>query len=123
MSRIDRTSRRTLRRLGRDATLVNPSSPVRDDDHGDVHWQDESRTETTIEIARRGEPAYQRRADGIEVDVDALLWVFDDAPVTDGADDDETAATRVEIGPEIYVVRDLYDEDNGLYRCHCSKEG
>lgn len=121
MDAFTRAARRSLRRLGTDVTLVNGTN-FRRDDRNDPEWDDDQ-TATVAELVYRGSPSFASRADGVSKSIDVLAWVDESDPVTDGADDDQTRATRIDLQNETYVVRDTFDEHNGLVRCHCVKEG
>lgn len=119
--------RRALKRAGRTITLINRTaqttngSPDRDD-HGNIKWDSESKTDTSGSLVYRGSPKFQRRADGIDIEVDVIAYVPDDQPVYDGEDDEERRSTRIEVNGERYVVRQTFDENNGVIRCHGVKE-
>lgn len=127
---FDRVAKRSLRRMGRSVTLVNQSAKTdangdpKRDSYNDVKWQSKDTTDTTAEVVYRGQQSFDRRADGIHEDIDALAWVSadDSADVTDGDDDEATRATRIKVDNERYIVRQTFDEDNGLIRCHCRME-
>lgn len=116
-------------RLFADVDVVNQSAktdangdPVRDS-HGNIEWASKSTTTVPGEITYRGTPGFQRRADGLDTDIDCLVWVSDDAVTfTDGSDDETTRATRVDADGETYRVVDVFDERNGRRRAHCEKE-
>lgn len=125
-----RAVQRANDRLGRSITLVNQSAqtdasgdPQRDE-YNDIQWASESTTDTTGELVYRGTPGFDRRADGIDQNIDVIAWVSDadSADITSGEDDEATRATRIEVDGERYVVRDTIDEDNGMIRAHGSEE-
>ena len=107
--------------MGRSVTLINGTNPTRDPDHGDIRWE-KDRTEAVAEIAYRGEPSFSKRADGVATSLEAIVWVDSSESVTAGSDDDTSRATRIDVGGSTLVVRDVFDEDNGLLRCHCEVE-
>lgn len=122
---FDRAARRSLDRLGRDVDLVNPTTAQRDSDYGDVFWSSSNTSTTSAELVRRGQPSFDKRADGVDENIDVMVWVSTAETVRTGEGDDTTAATRVDTdqdGTTDLVVRDIFDEDNGLYRLHCKEE-
>lgn len=125
---FERAAKRSLSRLGREITLVNQSAktdangdPVRDN-HGNIEWASENTTTADAELVYRGTPSFERRADGVDAEIDVVAWVDDAETVTDGDGDEETRATRIEDNGVRYVVRDTFPENNGLTRAHGEKE-
>jgi hypothetical protein len=114
-------SREMLRFAGRPLTVVTRTNPVQDERHRDVHWDSEERVDTTGEVAERGTPSFQKRANSVDVDVDLFVWLPGDVSVTTGDDDQNTPSTHIEDGDRTYRVYEVYPEDNGLVRCHCVK--
>jgi hypothetical protein len=117
-----------LDRLGQTVTVSNQSADtdgngdtVRDD-HGNIVWATATTTDVSAEIVQRGEPAFARRADGVDTDVDALIFVKNSVTIRDGESDEALRATRIDASGESYVVRDVHDENNGLVRAHAAKE-
>jgi hypothetical protein len=117
-----------LSRLGRSLTLRNQSAktdnngdPVRDD-HGNIEWDSITTTDVTGEIVFRGTPEFERRADGVDSNIDVVAFFDDSETVTDGSDDEATRATRIDDNGVRYVVRETFDEDNGLIRAHGERE-
>lgn len=125
---FNRAAKRSLNRLGRDVTLVNQSAQVdgsgdpERDDYGDIEWDTEQTSSITAELVSRGTPQFDRRADGIDDTTDIVAWVDDSETITDGSESGATRATRLEVTGERYVVRETFDEDNGLIRAHGEKE-
>jgi len=128
MSRFDATSKRMLRRLGREITLQNQSAQtdangsVERDDHGNVVWTDPVETTAMAEVIQRGTPSYRRRVEGIDSNADVIAWVDADTTLTDGVGDEATRATRIKDSGDTFVVRDTFHENNGLVRAHAVKE-
>lgn len=112
-------SKAMLKFAGRSLTVVNRTNSTQDARHRDKHWQDETTTDTAGEVAERGTPAFDKRADSADSEVDLFVWLLDDITVTAGKDDADTPATHIEDGSRSYRVYEVYPEDNGLVRCHC----
>lgn len=128
--RYTRTMRRFMDDIGRDVTLVNQSAqtdsngdPQRDS-YNDIKWDSKTETATTAEVMFQGEESFERRADGVDEDIDIIVLVADDdaADVTDGEDDEATRATRIKIDGDRYTIRETIDQANGVVQCHCHRE-
>lgn len=115
-------SKNMLRFAGRQLTIVNRTEPVQDERYRDLDWTSEDVTETFGEVAERGTPSFERRADSVDSDVDLFVWVPDDVNVTSGEDEQEVPATFIEDGDYTYRVYETFHEDNGIIRCHCVKQ-
>jgi len=126
-----RAVRRGDRRLFEDVTVVNQRAQQdatgdrTRDSHGNIVWQAPDTTAVAAEIVYRGSPQFSARADSVDADIDAMVFVPADASdgqhVSDGGAED-VRATRIEDDGDRYVVRDTFHEDNGRIRCHCRKE-
>jgi hypothetical protein len=136
-----RAVQRGDKRLFEDVTVVNQRAqqdatgdPTRDS-HGNIVWRAPDTTAVAAEIVYRGSPQFSARADSVDTDIDAMVFVPADAAygsgvygrgvygryVSDGGAED-IRATRIEDDGDRYVVRDTFHEDNGRIRCHCRKE-
>lgn len=126
---FDRAVARGDSRLFDDITLRNQSAktdsngdPVRDDG-GNIEWAPETETTAAGEITYRGTPSFERRADGVDTDLDAFIWVSDDSVTfTDGSEDETQRATRVKADGKTYKITDVFDERNGRRRAFAELE-
>jgi len=122
---FDRAVRRGDSRLFDDVTLRNQTAetdatgaPERDA-HNNIEWAGATETATPGEIVYRGTPQFARRADGVDADIDIIVFVSDpDVTVTDGSDDEAQRATRIEADGKTYRLMDVFDERNGRRRGH-----
>ena len=117
--------------LGRDVTLVNPSQPTRDPDHGDMYWASETTTDTQAVISFRGSPSYASAARGVDITADAIAQLSDEhvtnGELQTGDDSDDKAATRITSGTNqletVLVVRRLTAlDDDGTVHAFCELE-
>lgn len=93
------------------------------DEHGNIKWADKTTTDVPGEISTRGTPNYTRRADGIDTEVDAIVWISDpNVTFTSGEDSRTQKATRVVVNGRRYKVLEVYDERNGRLRGHVQVE-
>jgi hypothetical protein len=122
---FDRAVRRGDSRLFDDVTLRNQTAetdangdPERDA-HNNIVWAGATETATPGEIVYRGTPQFARRVDGIDADVDVVVWISNpDVTFTDGAGDETRRATRIRADGQTYRLMDTFDERNGRRRGH-----
>lgn len=138
---FERAVQRGDKRLFQDVTARNQSAetdanddPVLDS-HGNIVWSDAVETSVPGEIVYRGTPEFQRRADGIDDEIDVVVWLEDAVGygeeygvlyggllATDGSESEAQRATRILADGETYVIRDTFMERNGRLRCFGEKE-
>lgn len=116
-------ARRLLDFGGRDVTLVNRTAEtdadgnVIRDEYRDVNWV-EDRTTVRAEKEVRGDPEFQVRAGGDDIEADALFWIDSTLSVYTGDEGETQGPTLVEDDGDEYRVREHFDENNGKRRLH-----
>lgn len=122
---IETAARRALERFGDDAELTNYESDG-DDDHG-THWvaTADSPVTVTARVVRGDTSQTVRDGSGVDTEIDAEIFVKDS--VTGIRDGGGESATEVVTNPgaaheQAYVVLQLDDQGNGLYRLLCVRD-
>ncbi len=87
------------------------------DDYGDPEYETTS-IETTAEIVIEGTPQFERRLDGIDSSVAAIMWITDDHDVYTGTESDTYGPTTVDTETDQFDVYEWFDEGNGKLRVH-----
>lgn len=126
---FERVTRRGDNSLLDDVTLKNQQAVVDGsgdptlDEHGNIVWDEPVTSQVAGEIVYRGDPQFSRRADGIDRNVTAMIWVSDpDVIFTDANNDRSRRATRVVEDDVTYVIREVFDEKNGRRRGHAVED-
>ena len=126
MNPFEIQARRDLTQLGRKAVIVNQIDPVRDPDHGTVHYENETTTNTRADIVFRGGTNFDKHEAAVSnQSIGAIAWVHDDEDVLvrTGGESTEQSATRIRVDGLTLIVRSVFPEDNGLLRLHCEVRG
>lgn len=125
---VEQAAKVALSHGGQSVTLVNQeaqtdgSGNIVRDSYNDPEWKDPTQTGTKASLVQRGTPDFAKRADGVSEEIDVIVRLDPNDPVTDGSDDEGTKATRIELDSATYVIRSSYIASDELRECHCKRE-
>lgn len=127
-NQVERAATQALSHGGQPVTLVNQEAQtdadgnIVRDSYNDPAWKDPTRTDTMASVVQRGEVTFNKRADGLNGEIDGVIRLDPNDTVTDGSDDEGTKATRIEEDGTTWVVRAEYIAADGLRECRCVRE-